>query len=803
MNTPPLHSSASSVFARPVARYALLLACFVALGLLAAKTLHIETDFSAFLPPSATPAQRLLISQLRDGLVSRLMLVALSAGDDGVDEKALAQASRALAERLGRSGAFAYAANGSLNQFVAQGEVLMRNRYLLSPQVGMSTAGDNDAGAKKFTATGLRAALEEQQAQLASPFGMLSRTLLARDPTGEFLTLLRELDTGVRPALRQGVWFSADGKRAFLILQTRAPGFDSVQQAAAMAIVRGELAAVNKGVVVTLTGPGVFAAESHRLIEGDAVKLSICSALVILAMLIFVYRSALPVALVITPVAFGLLIGVLVVQALFGAVHGITLGFAATLIGEAVDYPNYLLLNTAAGETTRRSATRIGRTLTLAVLTTVASALALTFSSFNGLAQLGVLTMVGVLVAGLVTHRVIPWLLGDRLLMFRRLHLPTFAVIERAAWLRAACITAALVAAAWLSWQHPAWWETDLAGISPVSAEMRAQDATLRRELGAPEVSMFVASRGASEAAALDAAETLLPMLKKWQQDGWIRSFDSPALLLPTPATQAARRAALPAPRELETSLRDALRGLSFRADAFAPFLSEVEAARTQPVLTRATFAGTPLGAKLNALFVELDGQWLVLTPLGGVSSADGGRLAAALAAVPNAHSELVDLKQVSSEMVDGFRREALQQSAWGAALILVLLIVGLGSLRRTWRVAAPIAVALVLTVALLVASGQRLSVFHLVALLLVLGIGLNYALFFERPAADEAESARTRLSLAVCSISTVATFGFLALSVTPVLHAIGSTVALGALLSLLVAAIWTPRAVDLPSALA
>lgn len=314
---------------------------------------------------------------------------------------------------------------------------------------------------------------------------------------------------------------------------------------------------------------------------------------------------------------------------------------------------------------------------------------------------------------------------------------------------------------------------------------------------------MFVASRGESEAAALGAAEALLPTLNKWQRDGWIRSFDSPASLLPTPATQAKRRAALPASTELQTNLRDALRGLSFRADAFAPFLSEVAAARNQPLLTRATYAGTPLGAKLNALFVELDGQWLVLTPLGGVSSANGGRLAAALAAMPNADSQLVDLKQVSSEMVDGFRREALQQSAWGAALILLLLMVGLGSLRRTWRVAAPIAVALVLTVALLVASGQRLSVFHLVALLLVLGIGLNYALFFERPPLDDAEAARTRLSLAVCSISTVATFGFLALSVTPVLNAIGSTVALGALLSLLVAAIWTPRAVDLPRALA
>ena len=784
MNTRMRPSSPTPSPARSIARYGIVLFCFAALCLLAAKALRIETDFSAFLPPSATPEQRLLISQLRDGLVSRLMLVALHG--EGIDEKILAQTSRTLADKLGHAAEFAYAANGGLNQFVAQGEVLMRNRYVLSPELGTKM------GAQKFTASGLRAALEEQLAQLASPFGMLSRDLVARDPTGEFLAILRQLDPGARPALRHGVWFSADGKRAFLILQTRAPGFDSVQQAAAIATVRSTLAAVNPRVDITLTGPGVFAAESHRLIEGDAWKLSVCSALVILVMLVFIYRSALPVALVVTPVAFGLLIGVLVVQAWFGAVHGITLGFAATLIGEAVDYPNYLLLNTAAGETAGGSARRIGRTLALAVLTTVASALALTLSSFKGLAQLGVLTMVGVMVAGVVTHRVIPWLLAERLLTFRRLHVPEFAVIERAAWPRVLCVIVTMAAALWLAWLHPAWWETDLASISPVSAAMRAQDASLRRDLGAPEVSVFVASRGASEAAALLAAENLLPTLKQWQQDGWIRNYDSPAWYLPTLATQDARRRALPDGQELEKNLREALRGLGFRADAFVPFVQEVQAARTQAALTRAAYAGTPLGAKLNALFVPIDGEWLVLTPLGGVG--DAGRLAAALAAIPDNGSQLVDLKQVSSEMVDGFRHEALRQSAWGAALILLLLVVGLGSLRRTWRVAAPVSAALVLTVALLVASGQRLSVFHLVALLLVLGIGLNYALFFERTPLDDAERARTRMSLAVCSISTVATFGFLALSATPVLHAIGSTVAMGALLSLLVSALWAPR---------
>jgi len=762
-----------------VARHALALILFAALGLYAARALRIETDFSAFLPPSATPEERLLVAQLREGLVARLMLVALHGGD----EKALARASRALAERLGRDPAFDYAANGSAGQFAAQGEVLLRHRYALSPEVT----------AERFTAPALRAALEERLAQMASPAGVLTRSTIARDPTDEFLATLRRVEPGAAPALRQGVWFSADGTRAFLIAQTRAPGFDSEGQAAAMARVRAALAKAAPHLQATLTGPGVFAAESRRLIRSDAVRLGMLSTGVILALLVFVYRSALALALVLTPTAFGLLAGVLVVQALFGSVHAITLAFAATLMGESVDYPSYILLNSQPGETARRAAGRVGRTLMLAVLTTVASALALALSSFTGLAQLGVLTMVGVVVAGLTSHRLIPWLLGERALQFPRLSVPASAALANARWPRAVALVATLAAAAGLVATHPGWWERELANISPVPAELRLQDASLRREMGAPEVSVFLASRGASEAAALEAAESILPALEGWQSEGLIRSYDSPARYLPAPATQGARLRALPDAAMLESNLRAALQGLAFRADAFQPFVQDVVAARSAPPLTRAAYAGTPLGTKLDAQVLALDGQWLVLTSLGGV--ADAGRVRAALASLPRAQTQLVDLKQVSAEMLDGFRREAMRQAGLGALLIFALLVAGLRSFRRAARVAAPPGAALVLTVALLVAAGQRLGVFHLVALLLVLGIGLNYALFYERPPADEAERSRTRLALALCGTTTVVTFGCLALSATPVLRAIGSTVALGAVLSLALAALWAgPR---------
>jgi predicted exporter len=756
-----------SAFARPAARYLAALAVVTILAFIAAREVRIETDFSAFLPPTATQEERLLVSQLREGLVSRLMLVAL----EGADDRTLARASRALASRLASDPAFEFVANGSREGLATQLDVLMRHRYDLSPRVEPS----------RFTAEGLRAALQQTLDDLASTAGILTRDTVARDPTGELPALLMAMGAPASPTTRHGVWFSADGRRAFLLAQTRAAGFDSEGQDAAMAQVRGALA---PGVNATLTGPGAFAAESRRLIRADTRRLGLWSSALILALLVVVYRSPLAIGLVLVPTALGLLAGVLVVHAAFGAVHAITLAFAATLVGESIDYPSYVLLNAQPGETARRAARRVGGTLMLAVLTTVASASALALSSFQGLAQLGLLTMVGVVVAGLAARFLIPCLLDDRVLTFPRLWLPAFDSLARARWPSFAAMAAVALAAVFLFMKHPGWWENDLASLSPVPAHLRALDAELRREMAAPEVSVFVASTGSSEAEALANASQLPGTLEKARDEGLLRGFDSPARLLPAQEVQAERRAALPPDGELSQNLRAALRGLPFRPDAFAPFLQDVTQARAAPFVTRATYDGTPIGSRLQAQVLSLDGRWIALTSITGIT--DAKRLSERVA---GPDTSLVDLRQVSNAMLEGFRHEAMRQAALGALAIVALLAIGLRSGRRALRVTLPVAGALLLTVATLAALGHRIGVFHLVALLLVLGIGLNYALFFERPPEDEAERERTRLALALCGASTVVTFGILATSATPVLRAIGASVAIGATWSLLLAA--------------
>ena len=154
----------------------------------------------------------------------------------------------------------------------------------------------------------------------------------------------------------------------------------------------------------------------------------------------------------------------------------------------------------------------------------------------------------------------------------------------------------------------------------------------------------------------------------------------------------------------------------------------------------------------------------------------------------------LLDLKRESDALYHGYRARVLKFALLGAAAIALLLAVALRSLRRVWEVLAPLAAALIVTVAILVAGGDRLNIFHVVALLLVVGVGSNYTLFFERRNMANSSPERTVTSLLLCNLSTVIGFGVIGFASTPVLSAIGSTVAIGAFLSLVFAAILTAK---------
>jgi predicted exporter len=220
----------------------------------------------------------------------------------------------------------------------------------------------------------------------------------------------------------------------------------------------------------------------------------------------------------------------------------------------------------------------------------------------------------------------------------------------------------------------------------------------------------------------------------------------------------------------------------------FEPFLKEAAAAKSMPLIDRGSLQGTRFALRLDTLLVRRGGGWVAMLPLRNVK--DAASLARDLPAPPGAQVVLLDLKHESNQLYRTYRGEALTHSLLGALAIALLLFASLRSPRRVFDVLAPLAAAVLVTTGALALGGYPLSIFHLVGLLLVVAIGSNYSLFFDRQAPSGDDRERTIVSLLFANITTMIGFGLLAFSKVPVLHDIGLTVGLGAILALAFSAV-------------
>jgi len=726
----------------------------------------LRSDPSAMIPHRLDEPGRLLMEQIQQGPASRMILLAISGGT----LEGRVAASRALAERLRGDGRLATVSNGERAPDENLARILFEYRYLL-----------RDLSEADFSGPALREALHAGLRELRSPLSPLHSRLLPADPTGEMARLLAGLTQRREPARAGGVWVSPDHSQALLIAETPMAGLDLDGQRERVAAIEGAFAAVRTDAAaalrLSLSGPAVLALAVETRIRNETTLLGLVATLGLLALLHRGYGSGLALLYGSLPGLGAVLFGAAALGVFYGEIHAITLALGITLLDVAIDYPLHLFSHGPAA-LTKGPLQGLGGTLALSVVTTAVAFGSLLFSGLPGLEQLGALTLVGLLAAWTITLHLLPALPGVSEVRRRPLPMPTWGWLPRRA--RAALPAVLLGVAVLLLSTRPAIWEDDIGALSPVPQPLLTQDRALREALGAPDVGQALILIGEDREMLLQRSEDLAPRIEELVAAGAIAGAETLTAFLPSLRTQTRRQQALPAVEQVSENLVRAQVGLPFKPNGFAPFLGDLKRTKTMPPLTAEVFAGTSLGLKLDALLGRSGAHWTLLIPLHGVRAP--ALLAAHFAERPLAGVSYLDVRAQTSRLVAGFRDRALRQMALGGALLSLVLLAVLRSLRRTARVLLPVVLALILDVTLLAAWGQRLSLFHLVSLLLVFGVSLDYSLFAHRAGTGDAatDSAAAAHALTLCMASTVLVFGLLAWSEIPVLRAIGLTVAIG-----------------------
>src|SRR5439155_5261945 len=155
------------------------------------------------------------------------------------------------------------------------------HRYQISPAIDE----------RRFSADGLRDAIDDTLSLLGTPAGAAIKPILDRDPTGETVRISEAAVGGGGPHSDEGVWVSRDGARALLMTQSRADGSDLDAQARTLTVIRDAFAAVAPTLTLRISGAPRFAVDSRAQIQSETRWLALAGSVLMGGLLLLAFAS--------------------------------------------------------------------------------------------------------------------------------------------------------------------------------------------------------------------------------------------------------------------------------------------------------------------------------------------------------------------------------------------------------------------------------------------------------------------------------------------------------------------------------
>ncbi|MBT0088374.1 MMPL family transporter [Vibrio alginolyticus] len=521
------------------------------------------------------------------------------------------------------------------------------------------------------------------------------------------------------------------------------------------------------GAEVAHTGVLFYADFGTQSAKSEISTIGVFSLLGIIALFVLVFRSVVPLSLALLSITIGLLVALSVTTWIFGKVHLFSLVFGASLIGVSIDYAfHYLTERLAAGNEwdSEQGLKHIFIAITLGLITSLIGYLGMLVAPFPGLQQLALFSSIG-LIAAYIT--VVAW----------------YPILARNPSRTISNLPGQSLLAKWLTlWNHPRIkvglpmlcvvasgffllqlnYDDDIRLLQTMPNDLKQQETLITTLSGMQSSQQMLVVTADDDENLMKKLESLTPTLEAWKADSTIESYQSLSRYLSSVERQQQDYQLI---RDLyatqSSSLASGL-GLNKKPKMDADFI---------PV-TVEQYLQNPVSAPVRFLHLgkikEKSATVVVLNQL---------QDSAVVKAFAKSQSDVVYLNKAEeiSALFGEYRIKIMELLAAASAVIFLVLIKRYG-LQHSCRVLLPSLIACASGLATAVAMGTTLNLFNLLGLVLILGIGIDYTLFF----AEKARSVSTLLAITLSAMTTVLSFGLLSLSQTHAIHSFGITVLSG-----------------------
>ena len=752
------------------------IAHFIWISLLASSllylftSLHVVSDITQFMPDNHKDKNvQLLLSELQQGNTARLLILRIN----GEDTNKLANVSRQLKSKLEKNNKFGLIHNGqqtvNSKQFISgQYKKLYEYRYLLAPN-------------KLFTEDSLSSSFNKRLSELRSGLNVFKNSL-SSDPQNQFADYLWKLTERGNNTHHHGVWFDKDKTAALLLVELKLTNFNIDEQQLAIEKIHTEFNNLsnNNNFHIDITGAANMAVKTRTAIQSTSKWLSSIALILMSLLFWWAYRSLRLFFIAMLPLVSAIIAALTVTNIIFHQVHGIIIAFGITLLGVCLDYPVHLFSHHIKSQSPHQTILSIWPTLRLGVITTALAYLAMLGTGFSGLSQLSVFAISGLIASLIVTRWIIPSWLQFNFTKPKHQYLNYLSQLNftfnKKVFVGSTIFFLCFLI---LANNYNSIWSKNIADLSPIPEDIKKLDKELRNSIGAPDVNHVFLLKNKDSELLLQHTEELKENLQSLKKDNLVSNIYSAVDFIPSQKTQLFYQQQLPDTTSLKDQLQAALTKLPFKKEFFNPFINDIDKSKSLSPLNVKQILVTPLGQHLQQDLFFKDNEWISIIRLTGVKSESS--LLQWLELNPDIQPYYLNLRKATSSLMSDYQQTALYRLLLGS-FIIGLILLSVRSKFRTGIILLPIILAVLLSVSIQVMLGTQLTLFHILALLLIVGIGLDYSLFFDRSWTSTDDYQHRLHGIFVSASSTLITFGILGFSDVPVLSALGQTVTFGVL---------------------
>ncbi|RLA06586.1 MAG: hypothetical protein DRQ51_08935 [Gammaproteobacteria bacterium] len=737
----------------------ILSAALLSLLIVAINTVNVRTDISFIIPTDTK--NKSILPKILNKQNENIIFIQISS----IPPLQLIHANHKLSIALKKSKLIKQVLNGKQNLKNIKNNFIFKNRYLLSPNFNPTT---------DLTTNNIRENLLENKNISQNRF---LKNIYLSDPTMIFKKILAK---NIKKSTIYPVWISDDKKNSYLIIlpHKKSSIDDKIEIINTIKSEVDKLKKQHKNLKLTLSGAGYFAAISKQKIQSKITLLSIFASISIAVIIIIGFGKKMLLLLTFMPVIISALVATLVVNIVFNGIHGITLAFGGVLLGLVLDFVIHLLnLHTDKNH----KVAKFWQVIYLSAGSSILGFAILIISPYQLLSQLGLFMLVGIITSLLVLKFFMNKVISDLNLSVIKSHNKKndgddFYKFIKPKYIYLLTVTIIII----LSWQFfndRIKFNQQIQNFSIITSEQLQQDEKIRENLGLTDFGKMLIIKANSFQNVLKSINNIKPQLENLVEKNLIDDYKTITKYLPSKDRQRQIQAKIPDESSIDDLIHKSVIGLNLKPSALTGFKKDLLRNKTCKPIGLQELKNSKFFDIIDNLVVTDDKNYYGLVFFKNIKNYPEFKIT--IKKITSDNVAFIDIKKRIKDNLYSFKISFIQSIIMILLLFSITLLFFFKSIKKTIKALLVILLPVACVVIILSLLSIPINIFHLVGWLLLLSLGLDYILF----ANLNQHHLSVNYGMKYAMLSTVVTFGWLAVSGLYILTSLAITVSTGIIL--------------------